>query len=147
MSVLAETLPGSYKGEPFLIARSNVAGGQKDAKKSFPNSNKQLIEQLGLRPRTYRIDAIMSAPLPVTTGQAGPTDSYINKRDRFLSILEKGGRGVLIHPLYGQIENVVVRDWTIVEDMTSLAVPESLFISATPIEPLILKVLPWYMKR
>lgn len=108
MSLLDELQPGSYKGVSFLIGSSNVAGGRKDIKHSFPDSNRQAIEDLGLSPRIYSITATITG------------DNYIASRDRFISVLEEGGTGILIHPLYGQIENVVARSYTLVENMTEL---------------------------
>lgn len=112
MSVAEELLPGSYKGVAFLIERSSVAGGRKDVKHSFPNSNKQTIEDLGLMPRIYTVEAIL------TTTSNG--NFYMQRRDRLLSVLEEGGKGVLVHPFYGQIENVVARTFSVVENTTEL---------------------------
>lgn len=110
--ILQETLPASYAGVNFLTLRSEIQGGRKDALKEFPNSNLQNIEDLGLRPRSYSITAIVN---PDSSG-----DNYVQRRDNFLRVLEKGGTDVLIHPLYGRIENIVVRTFTLIEDFTAL---------------------------
>jgi len=112
MSLVDELSPGSYKGVSFLIANSRVAGGRKDVLHSYPNSDRQTIEDLGLKPRVFDVAAIINSD--------ADNENYIQRRDRFLAILEEGGPGTLIHPLYGQIENIVARNWTLVEDLTEL---------------------------
>ena len=112
MSLLDELHPGSYKGVSFLIASSSIAGGRKDVQHNYPNSNKQTIEDLGLKPRVFTVAAIINADRE--------NNNYIQRRDRFLSILEQGGPGTLVHPLYGQIDNVVARNFTLIEDLTEL---------------------------
>jgi len=108
MSLLDELQPGSYKGVSFLIETSSVAGGRKDVKHSFPNSDRQAIEDMGLAPRVYTVNAVITG------------DDYFAARDRFIAVLEEGGPGVLIHPLYGQQENIVARTYTLSENLTSL---------------------------
>ena len=112
MAIFSETLPASYAGISFLMDRSRVEGGRKDVLKEFPNSNLQTVEDLGLRPRTFTVEAIIN--------QDRNGENYIQRRDNFLRALEKGGSDVLIHPLYGRIENIVVRTFTLNEDFTSL---------------------------
>jgi prophage DNA circulation protein len=110
MSILDDLLPGSYDGVNFLIINSDVSGGRKDVKKSFPNSDIQSIEDLGLSPRTYNMQVLIT----------GEEQTYLNNRDRFIQVLEEGGARTLIHPLYGQIENIVARSFTVSESLTNL---------------------------
>ena len=112
MSIFDETLPASYAGVTFLMMRSRIEGGRKDALKEFPNSDLQVVEDLGLLPRTFEVEAIIN--------QDSNGDNYIQRRDNFLRVLEKGGTDVFIHPLYGRINNIVVRSFTLSEDFTSL---------------------------
>ena len=112
MSIFDETLPASYAGVTFLMDRSTIEGGRKDVLKEFPNSDLQTVEDLGLRPDTYTIEAIIN--------QDRNGENYIQRRDDFLRVLKKGGTDVFIHPLYGRIENVVVRTFTLNEDFASL---------------------------
>ena len=108
MALIDQLFPASYKGVPFLVRRSQIAGGQKDVLKEFINSNVQSIEDLGRLPRTYNLGAIISEPF------------YILKRDRLLKVLEEGGVGVLIHPFYGRIENIKARSFTAQESESIL---------------------------
>lgn len=108
MALLDELFPASYKGAPFLVNRVNTSGGRKTVKHAYPNSNIQNIEDLGLLPREYRISAIIAEP------------GYIQKRDTLLRALEEGGKGILIHPFYGRIENIVSETFTLIEDVSRL---------------------------
>jgi prophage DNA circulation protein len=111
VSLIEQTLPASYKGVPFLVTSSSITGGQKTVKHVFPNSSTQVIEDLGKSQRIYNIQALI---------QASSEDTYLQERDRLLAILEQGGTGKLTHPFYGNIENVKVTTYTIVEDFTNL---------------------------
>ncbi len=108
MALFDELSPASYKGAPFLVNRVSTSGGRKTVQHEFPNSNIQVIEDLGLSPREYRISAIIAEP------------AYIQKRDTLLRALEEGGRGILIHPFYGRIEDIVARTFTLNEDVSRL---------------------------
>ncbi len=108
MALLDELFPASYKGAPFLVNRVSTSGGRKTVQHDFPNSNIQVIEDLGLSPREYRISAIIAEP------------GYIQKRDTLLRALEQGGKGVLIHPFYGRVENIVSKTFTLNEDVSRL---------------------------
>lgn len=112
MTIKDDVLPGSFKGVPFLISKSSVSGGRKDVLHEFPNSNRQTIEDLGLLPRSFTVKAILNADTD--------NENYLQRRDALLAALEQGGAGVLVHPLYGQIENVVCRSYTADEEFTAL---------------------------
>ncbi len=87
---------------------SSISGGRKDVKHSFPNSNKQTIEDMGLAPKIFNITAVISG------------DNYKRDRDRFVVVLEEGGSGTLQHPFYGQLTNYVARTYTLLENLTEL---------------------------
>lgn len=108
MALIDELFPASYKGAKFLVNRVTTSGGRKTVQHDFPNSNIQVIEDLGLSPRVYSISAIIAVP------------DYIKKRNTLLKALEEGGKGVLIHPFYGRIENIVARTFTLNEDVSHL---------------------------
>lgn len=105
---IVETKPAAYKGVSFLMITSRTTGGRKDALFEFPNSNKQTIEDLGLRPRSYTMSAII------------PHEDYLEQRDNLLRALEDGEKGPLEHPFYGRVENIVARPYTINERITDL---------------------------
>jgi len=105
MALRDELHPASYKDIPFLVNTTSLTGGRKHAKHEFPNSNIQNIEDLGLKPREYKISAIINEP------------NYRAKRDALLRALDSEGSGVLIHPFYGRIENMAAVDYTLIEDV------------------------------
>jgi prophage DNA circulation protein len=105
---IIETKPGAYKGVEFLVITSSITGGRKDVLFEFPNSNKQTVEDLGLRPRSYDMQVII------------PHENYITIRDSLLRALEDGEKGPLDHPFYGRVENVVARTFVIEESLTDL---------------------------
>ncbi len=99
----------SYKKVPFLMKVATTKGGRKDALHEFPGSNKQSIEDFGLKPRSFSITIVIIE------------NDYENNRNRVLEILSEGGNGVLIHPTLGRLENIVARHWTIREAIDELS--------------------------
>jgi hypothetical protein len=69
--------------------------GQKWVIHEFANSDKDNAEPMGLGPRVYKLTAIITGIL------------YTKIRDDLLAAIEDPEPGVLIHPFYGRIENVV----------------------------------------
>jgi len=105
LTLLDDLQSASYKGAGFLVNVMSTSGGRKHALHEYPNSNIQNIEDLGLKPRDYKINAIINEP------------NYKFKRDDLLEKLESGGPGILIHPTFGRIENMVAVSWTMIEDL------------------------------
>lgn len=103
-------ISGSYKNFPFSINGASLEGGRKTAIKQFPNRNTQNVEDLGLQPRRYTLDLII--------GDKADGESYFSYRDRLLAVLEQKGPGVLIHPLYGRIENIVAVAFSLNESLS-----------------------------
>lgn len=105
-----QIINGSFKGIPLSISVSSVEGGRKHAVKQFPNRDTQSVEDLGLLPRKYSMDIIISDK--VNTG-------YFEYRNSLLAALESKGGGVLIHPLYGRVDDVVAVSYSISENFGS----------------------------
>jgi len=103
-----EIFTGSYKGAEFRIKSGSVGGGRKDLQHEFPNSDRQNIEDLGLKPRSYEISGFISEP------------NYTQKKNKLLAALEEGGTGLLVHPFFGNIENIAARNYSVVEDVSSI---------------------------
>lgn len=109
--------PASYRGAFFFVSGSATSGGRKDALKDFVSSDRRLVEDLGLNPRGFTLSGTLAARL----NPAGNIiTTYQDVRDTFLAALELGGPGILIHPFYGEIKNVVARNFTINESTSSL---------------------------
>ncbi len=107
----------SYRGAEFLVTGSTTAGGRKDSKKEFVNSDRQTIEDLGLKNRIFTLEGSITARYDVA---GNVLTSYKQNRDKLLAALEKGGIGTLIHPFFGKLENIVTRTYTLDENMTEL---------------------------
>lgn len=112
MTIASEVLPASYAGVSFLFIRHRIEGGRKDALSPFPNSDLQDVEDLGLKVRTYNVEAI------ITEDSSG--EGYRSRRDNFLRVLEAGDKEVLIHPLYGRLNDIRVRSFVLTEDFSAL---------------------------
>lgn len=107
----------SYRGASFLVSRAPTTGGRKDVLKGFVSSDRQSVEDLGLLPRTFTLNGWV-APKKIALGIE--IVSYSDSRDALLAALEKGGTGVLIHPFFGKLEDIVCRSWTLEESMNSV---------------------------
>lgn len=97
-----------YKGVEFLFDDMPTTGGNRLIKFNYPGSDEQSIERQGKAPRTFNITAII------------PHENYYQKRDNLLRVLEDGEPGVLTHPTFGDIENVINGLWSLDEKITEL---------------------------
>jgi prophage DNA circulation protein len=105
---LDEVLSGKFKDVPFLMTSGQVSGGNKNVVHSYPNSDRQTVENLGRTPRSFPITILL------------PSFEYTARRDVLLLVLEEKTPGVLIHPFHGRIENAIAGPYTLSEDFTSL---------------------------
>lgn len=106
----AQIINGSYKGIPIAIDSGSIEGGRKTAIKQFPSRDTQSVEDLGLRPRKYSLEIIISDK---------QQQDYFAYRNSLLAALESRGPGELIHPLYGRIENVVAVSYSLNENFSA----------------------------
>lgn len=97
-----------YKGVEFLFTDMPTTGGNRLIKFNFPGSDKQAIERQGKAPRTFTITAII------------PHEDYYQQRDNLLRVLEDGEKGVLTHPTFGDIENVINGRYTLTEKLSEI---------------------------
>ena len=104
--------PASFRGVSFLVSKADTEIGRKQAEYNYPFSDKKKIEDLGLKPRTYKLTCVIH----------GSGSDYAQKRDALLRVLEDGVSGDLIHPFYGLLQNMVARPATMTEDLTSAGV-------------------------
>ena len=102
----AKIYQGRYKSLPISIAGGSIEGGKKAIVRQFPNKNSQSVETLGLKPRKYSLDVIINDKV---------NQDYFSYRDSLIATLESDGAGVLIHPLYGRIEDVIAVNYSINE--------------------------------
>ena len=97
--------PASYKGVEWLVTSTVTSGGRKVARKRFVNSDLQVVEDLGLLQREFIVSGVIAARRDNTGAEI---QSYQEVRDALLEALEAGGTGVLVHPFFGRVENIVV---------------------------------------
>lgn len=97
-----------YKGVEFLFTDMPTTGGNRLIKFNFPGSDKQAIERQGRVPRTFTITAII------------PHEDYYQQRGNLLRVLEDGEKGVLTHPTFGDIENVINGRFTLTEKLSEI---------------------------
>jgi len=116
MTTLDDLFEGSFRGASFLIKSSTTAGGRKQVVHEYPNSDKQKIEDLGYKPRTLSISAIIAADPPTKTGGL----DYFDKRDALLAALEIAGNGTLSHPFYSNSIEVTPRPYSLDESTENL---------------------------
>lgn len=95
MSDIIQLKAAKYKGVEFLFEDMPTTGGNRLIKYNFPGSDKQSIERQGRAPRSFTLIAII------------PHENYYIRRDALLHVLEDGERGVLTHPTFGDVENVI----------------------------------------
>lgn len=109
--------PASYRGVGFLVTSTSLAGGRKSVKKTFVNSDLQVVEDLGLLPREFTLNGIVAARLD---NSGNVILSYQERRDALIEALERGGPGTLIHPFLGRIEDLSVLTFNLTEDLTGV---------------------------
>lgn len=106
---MIELKTAKYKGVEFLfIGDMPTVGGNRLIKYNFPGSDKQAIERQGKVPRTFTLPAVI------------PYEDYYQQRDNLLRVLEDGEKGVLTHPTFGDIENIINGQYTLIEKTSEL---------------------------
>lgn len=112
--LLSQLHAGSFRGAKFLVTDASTTGGRKQVKHSYPNSSKQAIEDLGFKPRNFKITAIITGP------NTDDPRSYLEKRDALLEALELPGNGTLSHPFFFASLQVVAKPYTLNEKTSEL---------------------------
>ena len=90
---------GSFKGITFLYREVTESGEIKHIVHEYPNSDKQLIEVLGLRPSPFTIQIVLSG------------NSDLEKKRELTSAFKNGEKGIFVHPVDGPINNMVATSW------------------------------------
>lgn len=110
MADQSQIIIGSFKGVQIAIDSSDLSGGRRKSIKRFPSRDTQNVEDLGAIPRKFTLNIVVAAQ---------PNESYFSYRDRLLDAVSGSESGVLIHPLYGRIEDVVSIDFNLNENFGS----------------------------
>jgi len=117
MTILDQLHAGSFRGNKFYVTEASTSGGRKQVKHEYPNSDVQNIEDLGFKPRNFKLSAIIA-------GDIAPDGSsnYLEKRNALLAALEQPGAGTLSHPFFFSSLQVIARPYSLSEKMTDLNV-------------------------
>lgn len=86
----------SFRSVECLYEAADREGGRRLVVHEYPQRDEPDIEDLGRRPRRFRLDLYLLA------SQLG--DAYWPQRDRLTEALEAEGPGTLVHPYYGAVE-------------------------------------------
>lgn len=108
MTVLDKLHNASFKGFDFLFLSESTTSGKKTVSHEYPNSNKRFTEELGEIPPKFSMRAIVHGT--------------IDKRTEFENKLRSKGSGVLFHPYYGFIDNVMATTFTSSTSQTEVGV-------------------------
>lgn len=95
--------PGSFRGIPFQTKSVDTTRSRNVITKSYLLTEDVTSKDLGRQAEAYSFDVFFVG------------DDYMEQRDTFLAVLDKGTPGPLIHPYYGNRE-VFYRSCTIRED-------------------------------
>ena len=104
-----QILQGSFLGVPISIHSGNLEGGRKHSVKQFPGRDTQAVEDLGLLPRKFTLDIVISDKTE---------QDYFAYRKRILSAVESGNTGELIHPLYGRVDKIKAVTFSLSENFS-----------------------------
>ena len=105
--LLDKLLESEYKGQKFLVRDSSITFGQKTIRHEYPNSDRSEVEFLGESAETFTLNIVIT----------GKETEYKQKRDNFIRVLKQPGKGILVHPIDGSIEVVVLGQPTITENL------------------------------
>ena len=89
MSWTDDLLPASFRGAPFEVLSSSFAGGRRTVVHEIPDADKAVTEDTGRKTRAISFEAFV-----------------INSRGgvwALIEALERGGSGLLVHPLHGPL--------------------------------------------
>lgn len=106
MPNLLELYSASFRGVPFLVRGTTTDFGRKTVSHEYPQRDDRFVEDLGKRPETYHIRAVLSG------------SGYFAQTSALNAACSAAGPGQLVHPFYG-ILLVACKKCTLVEDLTS----------------------------
>ena len=90
---------GSFRGVEFLVENIETRIGRRTVTHEFPAKDKPFVEDLGRKAREINVEAYFVGP------------DYMAGRDALRAEIEDNpGKGVLIHPYWGEMQVTVVGD-------------------------------------
>lgn len=109
MEILDKLQAGSFRGVTFFINNSSTEGGRKTVTHEYPNTDRRVVEDLGLNNDIFTIGCVV------------PTQVDFDERDKLKEALDAPGPGLLIHPFYGRVD-VVSKSYTLSESPNNLGI-------------------------
>lgn len=97
-----------YKGVDFLFEDATTTGGNRLLKFNYPASDRQSIERQGEAPASYSMTIVI------------PHEDYEAKRASLLRVLSSATPGVLVHPTFGPLPNMIPGQFTVNERLSEL---------------------------
>jgi DNA circularisation protein N-terminus len=104
-----------YKNVEIIFTSSTITGAPRVIRHEHINSDSQQLEILGHKPDSVQISGYVAL--------IGDEENYIVKRDAILATL-RTGKGTLVHPLHGIIDNAIATSWTLNEANSSIGIGE-----------------------
>jgi len=86
--------PASFRGAGFYVETHDAEVGRRTARHEYPKRDLPYSEDLGRKPRVYRVNAVVIGP------------DYMAARDALLAACEQEGPATLVHPYLGSLEVV-----------------------------------------
>ena len=96
----AQLQPGSWRGVPFVLDVGETHAGRRVAIHEYPYRNVAWVEDLGLLPRRFMVQAYLTG------------DDVYTQRDALVAACEQPGPGTLVHPTMGAVQ-VVLLDFAV----------------------------------
>ncbi len=116
----------SYKGVSFEVININDSADRAVVEHLYPYLNGGDLEDMGLNPKQVQLQAIFNG------------NGYYTEVTRFLKMMEQRGAGVLVHPIFGRMPNMLCTSYSIRHDAENInyCALDLTFKAATEAEPI-----------
>ena len=98
----------SYKGVSFEVININDSADRAVVEHLYPYLNGGDLEDMGLNPKQVQMQAIFNG------------NGYYTEVTRFLKMMEQRGAGVLVHPIFGRMPNMLCTSYSIRHDAENI---------------------------
>lgn len=123
--LVGSLLPASFRGVPFYVESILVAGGRKVTERPILNSDAQVVDDIGMRQRSYTVRGyIAERAAPDATQETGVrvVTTYADQRRAIIDALEAKDPGTLVHPIEGTITGLVAREFLVDESVSEVGI-------------------------
>lgn len=116
----------SYKGVSFEVININDSADRAVVEHLYPYLNGGDLEDMGLNPKQVQLQAIFNG------------NGYYTEVTRFLKMMAQRGAGVLVHPIFGRMPNMLCTSYSIRHDAENInyCALDLTFKAATEAEPI-----------